>query len=450
MNQDFLSVSDLTRQIKQLIDRDSKMQNVWLRAEISNFKRHSRGHMYFTLKDPKSKVQSVMFAGNNRSLKFLPEDGMSVLVRGDITIYEPYGQYQLYVKEMQPDGIGNLYLAFENLKKKLEMAGYFSEERKKPIPLMPQSIAVITSPTGAAVRDIITTITRRYPLVNVTLLPVLVQGPDAPLSIARAIKQANEANRFDVIISGRGGGSLEELWAFNEQVVAEAIYRSDLPIISAVGHETDVTISDFIADLRAPTPTAAAELAVPNIHDLLTSVYERKARLTRATETRLLQEKERLAYLSKSYAFRYPKQLVEQKEQELDRLHETLVRESFRLIEKKQEQLRSSTQRLHGLHPQEKIKQETNRLNQNNQAIKRAISQLLREKQHQLSLQISKLDLLSPLKMMDRGYSLVYNDENKLVKETHQAPVNSFISVQLQNGKLKCEVKEHIGQSQKT
>jgi len=384
-----------------------------------------------------------MFAGNNRTLKFLPEDGMSVLVRGDISVYEPYGQYQLYVKEMQPDGIGNLYLAFENLKKKLEMAGYFSVERKKPIPSMPQSIAVITSPTGAAVRDIITTITRRYPLVKVTLLPVLVQGPDAPLSIARAIKQANEANRFDLIISGRGGGSIEELWAFNEQIVAEAIYHSDLPVISAVGHETDVTISDFIADLRAPTPTAAAELAVPNIHDLLTSVYERKARLTRATETRLSQEKERLAYLTKSYAFRYPKQLVEQKEQELDRLHETLVKESSRLIEKKQEQLRSFTQRIQALHPQEKIKQETNRLNQNDLAIKRAISQLLREKQHQLSLQISKLDLLSPLKMMDRGYSLVYNNENKLVKEIHQAPVNSQISVQLQNGRIECEVKEH-------
>ncbi|WP_280768384.1 exodeoxyribonuclease VII large subunit [Salipaludibacillus daqingensis] len=448
MNQDFLTVSDLTRHIKQLMDRDSQLQNVWLRAEISNFKRHSRGHMYFTLKDEKSKVQSVMFAGNNRSLKFLPEDGMRVLVRGDISVYEPYGQYQLYVKEMQPDGIGNLYLAFEKLKKKLEMAGYFSSDRKKTIPSMPQSIAVITSPTGAAVRDIITTITRRYPLAKVTLLPVLVQGPDAPLSIARAIKQANESNRFDVIISGRGGGSLEELWAFNEEVVAEAIFRSDLPIISAVGHETDVTISDFIADLRAPTPTAAAELAVPNIHDLLTTIYERKARLTRATETRLLQEKERLTYLTKSYAFRYPKQLVEQKEQELDRLHETLIRESSRLLEKKQDQLHSVTQRLHVLHPQERIKQETKRLLQSDQAIKRAMTQLIRDKQNHLSLQMSKLDLLSPLKLMDRGYSLVYNEENKLVKKTNQAPIDSMISVQLQNGKLQCEVKRHVDQSE--
>ncbi|WP_416149560.1 exodeoxyribonuclease VII large subunit [Salipaludibacillus sp. HK11] len=447
MNQEFLTVSDLTLQIKQLMDRDPRLQNIWLRAEISNFKRHSRGHMYFTLKDQKSKVQSVMFAGNNRSLKFLPEDGMQVLIRGDISVYEPYGQYQLYVKEMQPDGIGNLYLAFENLKKKLQIAGYFSEERKKPIPSMPKSIAVITSPTGAAVRDIITTINRRYPLAKVTLLPVLVQGPDAPLSIARAIKQANEANRFDVIISGRGGGSLEELWAFNEEIVAEAIYRSDLPLISAVGHETDVTISDFIADLRAPTPTAAAELAVPNIHDLLTAVYERKARLTRATETRLSQEKERLAFLTKSYAFRYPKQLVEQKEQELDRLHEMLIRTSGRILEKKKDQIQSFTQRLHALHPQEKIKQETHRLNQNDQAIKKAISHLLREKHHRLSMQISKLDLLSPLKLMNRGYSLVYNDDNKLVKNIDQAPVDSMISVQLQNGKLQCEVKEQVDQS---
>ncbi|PYZ94357.1 exodeoxyribonuclease VII large subunit [Salipaludibacillus keqinensis] len=448
MNQQFLTVSDLTKQIKQLLDRDSHLQNVWMRAEISNFKKHSRGHMYFTLKDPKSRVQSVMFAGNNRSLKFLPEDGMRVLVRGDISVYEPYGAYQFYVKEMQPDGIGNLYLAFENLKKKLEIAGYFSQDRKKQIPVMPQQIAVITSPTGAAVRDIITTITRRYPLAKVTLLPVLVQGPDAPHSISRAIKQANEANRFDVIISGRGGGSLEELWAFNEEIVAEAIFRSEVPIISAVGHETDVTISDFIADLRAPTPTAAAELAVPNTADLLTAVYERKARLTRATETKLAQEQERLAFLVKSYAFRYPKQLVEQKEQDLDRLHERLLKETARLVDRKKDHLHTMKQRLHSLHPKERISQEATRSNQNEMALKRAMTQLVKDQRHHLSLQMSKLDLLSPLKMMDRGYSLVYDKDNNLIKQTHQAPVQSMISVQLQNGQLHCEVKEHVERSE--
>ncbi|UTR14491.1 exodeoxyribonuclease VII large subunit [Salipaludibacillus sp. LMS25] len=444
MKGDFLSVSDLTKIIKQRLDTESALQNVWLRAEISNFKRHSRGHMYFTLKDNNSRVQSVMFAGNNRYLKFLPEDGMRVLIRGDISVYEPYGQYQLYVKEMQPDGIGNLYLAFEKLKQKLEMAGYFRETRKKPIPKMPRSIAVITSPTGAAVRDIMTTLTRRYPLAKVTLLPVLVQGPDAPSSIARAIKQANEAFDFDVIIAGRGGGSLEELWAFNEELVAEAIYQSDIPLISAVGHETDVTISDFVADLRAPTPTAAAELAVPDAEDLTTNVIERKRRLTRAMKHLISQEKEKLAYLTRSYAFRYPKQLLLQKEQDLDRMKEKLVRESQRVFEKKSDSQQKLNQRLALLHPQEKIKKESDRLSQNNIALKRYMTEVVKERRHKLSLQMSKLDLLSPLKMMDRGYSLVYSEDNSLVKSIAQAPVSSPITVQLKDGKLKCQVQKQV------
>lgn len=444
MNQKFLSVSALTQKIKQLVDQEPQLQNVWLRAEISNFKRHSRGHMYFTLKDEKSRVQCVMFAGNNQFLKFLPDNGMNVLVRGDISIYEPFGQYQFYVKEMQPDGIGNLYLAFEELKKKLDMAGYFSEDVKKPIPKIPQTIAVITSPTGAAVRDILTTLTRRYPLAKVTLLPVLVQGPDAPASIRRAIIQANEAERFDVIIAGRGGGSLEELWAFNEEEVAEAIFRSSVPVISAVGHETDITISDFVADLRAPTPTAAAELAVPNIQDLLTTIYERKARLTRAIKTTMTQQHERLAFLTKSYAFRYPKQLVEQKEQELDRLHESLKRETVRLVQKKKEQTDMMKRRLESLHPEERVKAEVSRLTKFETEMKRALMLVLKEKQHRLSIQLSKLDLLSPLKLMDRGYSLAYNEENNLVRHVQEAPVNSMLTVQLKDGRLSCKVEKHL------
>ncbi|RKL68775.1 exodeoxyribonuclease VII large subunit [Salipaludibacillus neizhouensis] len=448
MTENFLSVSALTKKIKQLVDQDSQLQNVWLRAEISNFKRHSRGHMYFTLKDPNSRVQCVMFAGHNQYLKFLPDNGMSVLVRGDISIYEPFGQYQFYVKEMQPDGIGNLYLAFEDLKRRLDMAGYFAEENKKSLPKMPQSIAVITSPTGAAVRDIITTLTRRYPLVKVTLLPVLVQGPDAPASITRAIIQANEANRFDVIIAGRGGGSIEELWAFNEESVAEAIFRSTVPVISAVGHETDITISDFIADLRAPTPTAAAELAVPNIQDLLTTIFERKARLIRVMEAKLTQKRERLASLDKSYAFRYPKQLVEQKEQELDRLQDTLKREYARLIERYKEQTLSWERRLSSLHPQERIKKELDRLALSENAVKRGMTEVMKEKRHQLSIQISKLELLSPLKLMDRGYSLVYNEDNKLVKHMEEAPLKTSLTVQLQDGQLVCRVENHVKRSE--
>lgn len=448
MDQNFLTVTDLTRHIKQLVDQEPGLQNIWIRAEISNFKKHSRGHMYFTLKDEKSKVSAVMFAGNNRFLKFLPEDGMRVLVRGSISVYEPYGQYQFYAKEMQPDGIGNLYLAYEKLKKKLDMAGYFSEARKKPIPQFPETIAVITSPTGAAVRDILTTLTRRYPLAGVTLLPVQVQGPEAPSSIARAIKQANEAEKFDVVITGRGGGSLEELWAFNEEVVAEAIYQSKVPVISAVGHETDMTISDFTADLRAPTPTAAAELAVPDIQELTNSVFERKMRLSRAMQQKLAYEEERLSFLTRSYAFRYPRQLLEQKEQELDKLHEALIKETGRTVEMQKQKLQQLSNRLERLHPQEKIKELSSDVTRYRELLKRSMEAQLKENQHRLSLQVSKLDVLSPLKMMDRGYSLVYNEKNQLVKSRKQAAVNEAVTVQLKDGKLQCEVTGHIEKSE--
>ncbi|GEL06905.1 exodeoxyribonuclease VII large subunit [Salisediminibacterium halotolerans] len=440
MTPDFWTVSQLNYKVKYLLDTETSLQNVWLRAEISNFKHHSRGHMYFTLKDGKARVSSVMFAGNNRYMKFRPEDGMNVLVRGSVSVYEPYGQYQLYVKEMQPDGIGNLYLAYEKLKEKLEKKGYFLEEHKKAIPKMPASIAVITSPTGAAVRDIITTLTRRYPLAKVTLLPVAVQGEAAVSSIANAIHQANSAGRFDVIITGRGGGSLEELWAFNEEAVADAIYTSSVPVISAVGHESDVTISDFVADLRAPTPTAAAELAVPSKEELTQFLYDRTERLKRAMTSQLETGKERLNTLSSAYAFRYPKQLIEQKEQDLDRLYETLVREVKRTVSAENERLLQFDKRLQQLHPAAKIQEERDRLIRNQENLQRQINDHLKEKKHLLAMQMSKLDLLSPLKLMERGYSLVYNDNNELVKSTSAAPDNSNIRIEVQDGQLYCRV----------
>ncbi|MBU9724160.1 MULTISPECIES: exodeoxyribonuclease VII large subunit [Bacillaceae] len=442
MKQEFLSVSDLTRRIKRLLDTDNSLRNVWIRAEISNFSQHSRGHMYFTLKDDGSKVNSVMFAGNNRFLKFRPKNGMSVLVRGDISVYEPHGQYQLYVKEMQPDGIGNLYLAYEELKRKLEMAGYFSDTVKKKIPLMPKSIGVITSPTGAAVRDIITTLGRRFPVAQVTLLPVLVQGAEAAPSITRAIQQANEAAVFDVLIVGRGGGSLEELWAFNEQVVAEAIYKSSIPIISAVGHETDITISDFVADLRAPTPTAAAELAVPDMVELKKGILERRNRLSRGMQSTLSMKKEKLLFLEKSYAFRYPKQLLEQKEQELDRLVESLSRETKRLLEGSQNKFREINGRLHRVHPQIKVEQEKLRHEQLKDSLKRAMTQLTNQQESKFSILLSKLKVLSPLNMMDRGYSLAYNDDGKLIKTVDDVKEDTELTIRLQDGRVLCDVKE--------
>ncbi|MFA9555982.1 exodeoxyribonuclease VII large subunit [Evansella sp. AB-rgal1] len=440
MSRDYMSVSDLTKRIKSLIDRDTLLQNVWIRAEISNFKWHSRGHMYYTLKDDKSRVNAVMFAGNNQFLKFTPENGMNVLVRGDISVYEPHGLYQLYVKEMQPDGIGSLYLAFEELKKKLEMAGYFSKDIKKQIPSIPQSIAVITSPTGAAVRDIITTLERRFPLTKVTLLPALVQGPNAAPSIARAINQANVASTFDVIIVGRGGGSLEELWAFNEQIVAEAIYNSHIPVISAVGHETDITISDFVADLRAATPTAAAELAVPDIGELMVRIQDRKDRVIRAMDRKIENLKERLNYMSKSYAFRYPQQLLEQKEQDLDRLVESMQKIVNQKIDKQTTSLGNLNSRIVRLHPEHRIMGEKKKLKTNSELLMKSFNALVSHKKNNYGLLISKLNVLNPLNVMERGYSLVYNEEDKLIKSVHDTETNSNITIQLRDGKLHCQI----------
>src|SRR5699024_2499580 len=248
--ENYLTVSAVTKYMKRKMDTDPHLKRILIRGEISNFKHHNRGHMYLTLKDEQSRIQAVMFKGNNSYLRFVPENGMNVLIQGDISVFEPFGQYQLYIQKMEPDGIGALYVAFEQLKKKLQSIGMFHEAHKKSLPSFPEHIGIITSPTGAAVRDIITTINRRYPLAETTLLPTLVQGENAKKSISDAIKRANDLNMFDVLIVGRGGGSIEDLWAFNEEEVAYAIYESNIPIISAVGHETDNTISDYVADKR--------------------------------------------------------------------------------------------------------------------------------------------------------------------------------------------------------
>ncbi|WP_232282324.1 exodeoxyribonuclease VII large subunit, partial [Paenibacillus sp. oral taxon 786] len=250
------------------LESDQVLTDVWIRGEISNFTHHSSGHMYFTLKDADSRIKSIMFASYNQRLPFRPKEGTRVIARGNVSVYERDGQYQFYVTHMQPDGVGSLYLAFEQLKQKLEAEGLFAPGRKRPLPRFPKTIGVVTSPTGAAVRDILTTLGRRYPQAAVILYPVLVQGKGAAPSIVKAIRTLNAMGEADVLIVGRGGGSLEELWAFNEEQVARAIYESAIPVISAVGHETDFTIADFVADLRAATPTAAAELAVPHTAEL--------------------------------------------------------------------------------------------------------------------------------------------------------------------------------------
>lgn len=436
----YLTVTALTKYIKRKFDADPHLQNVLLKGEISNFKRHSSGHMYFTLKDEKTRILAVMFASYNRSLKFLPENGMKVLITGDITVYEQSGQYQIYVKAMQPDGVGDLYLAFEQLKEKLEKAGYFSPQHKKKLPKYPRTIGVVTSPTGAAIRDIITTIKRRYPVVKIVVFPAIVQGDHAPASIVKAIQKANEIKGIDVLIAGRGGGSIEELWAFNEEEVAQAIFNSEIPIISAVGHETDFTIADFVADLRAPTPTGAAELAVPHIDELLDKVLTSQTRLIRVMKEKLNFEKERLNRLQRSYAFRYPKRLYEQKLEQVDRLTERLTTGAVKLFGTKKDHLQKLKKRIERGHPHKLLNDSATRHNHLIKELNRAMVSIVAVKDRDFRQKVATLEALNPLKIMDRGYSLVYDDEGKLVKSVDKIEKDDRLKVRMADGSLLCNV----------
>ncbi|MGV3489285.1 MAG: exodeoxyribonuclease VII large subunit [Tuberibacillus sp.] len=434
-----ISVTALTRYMKRVVEGDRHLRNLWLRGEISNFKRHSRGHMYMTIKDAGSRISAVMFAQDNKSLTFTPEEGMKVLVRGEVSLYEPYGQYQFYIKEMQQDGIGNLYLQFEALKKKLEQEGLFNPENKKTLPAMPKEIGVITSPTGAAVRDLFTTIKRRMPSARITLFPVLVQGEYAAASIARAIRQANEMNIVDVLIVGRGGGSIEELWAFNEEIVAREIFASQLPIISAVGHETDFTIADFVADLRAATPTAAGELVVPNIMDLEERIESRTKRLSTAMKRRIDRENDKLNVLRNSYAFKQPKALIMRREQDLDRLIDRAQSNAKRLVRDRWQTYEHLQQLLFKHHPDAMIQQTQKDIKNTSDRLKRAMRVLYERKAKMLPPFIAQLNALSPLNVMERGYALPYK-EGALLKSVRQVAAGDGITVKLKDGTMDCQV----------
>lgn len=439
-NSQYLTIQALTKYIKRKFDKDPHLSGIYVKGEISNFKRHSSGHMYFTLKDERARILAVMFSSANASMKFNPENGMNVLVRGDISVYEAGGQYQIYVKEMQPDGIGDLFLAYQQLKEKLEKQGLFSEARKKPIPKFPRKIGVITSPTGAAVRDIITTIERRYPIGEIVVYPALVQGERAAQSIAESIKKANKNEEIDVLIVGRGGGSIEELWAFNEEQVALAISNSEVPVISAVGHETDFTIADFAADMRAPTPTAAAELAVPHIDDLLERVLNQKIMLIRGMKTRLKSERARLKSVTSSIIFRNPRRLYDQKIEAVDYLTEKLNRNQHVRMQAGRDKLGHLDSNLKRVHPRRLWEQKNEQHLRAGKQLQVNFSTILRQKQNDFSRTISTLEALSPLKIMDRGYSLVYSEESKLVKSQEAVKEGEKVTVHLQDGKLHCHI----------
>ncbi len=438
----YLTVYALTQYIKRKFDYDPHLQDIYVKGEISNFKAHSSGHMYFTIKDEKARILAVMFSRYSRTMKFIPENGMKIIVRGEISVYEPSGQYQIYVKEMRPDGIGELFLAYEQLKQRLELEGLFAVEKKKPIPLFPKTVGVITSPTGAAIRDIITTIKRRFPIASILVFPALVQGENAASSIAKAIEKANKLTEIDVLIVGRGGGSIEELWAFNEELVARAIFTSMIPIISAVGHETDFTIADFVADLRAPTPTGAAELAVPHIDELLERVLQRQTRLVRAVKDRLRFEKEHLSRLKKSYAFRYPERLYQQKLEQVDKLTERLIKGAERLTMVKASQQDALYKRLVRNHPSELLNEANDRYARSQKDFERAMQQILINKQTKYDRILATLQALSPLKIMERGYSLAYTQEHRLIKSIKQVKQKDEIQIQLADGSLLCKVND--------
>ncbi|MDK8179346.1 exodeoxyribonuclease VII large subunit [Paenibacillus sp. UMB4589-SE434] len=439
--QRIMSVKDLNRYIRMKLDGDERMQDIWLRGEISNFTHHSSGHMYFTLKDADSRIKAIMFASNNQKLPFRPKEGTRVVANGYVTVYERDGQYQFYAQQMQPDGIGSLYLAYEQLKQKLQGEGLFDEGRKRPLPTFPRAIGVVTSPTGAAVRDILTTLHRRQPGMTVLVYPVLVQGKQAASSIAHAIHALNRHGEVDVIIAGRGGGSLEELWAFNEEVVARAISESHIPVISAVGHETDFTIADFVADLRAPTPTAAAELAVPHQEDLKQHLHHLNRRLKQAMQRNLAIQQERLLRVQQSPVIRKPKQSVQQYRERLARWNERLLNRGKLSVVSAEHRLHSATARLREQSPLHQTKMARSRLVTNSKQLRSLMSSIVNKQQMQLHGAMRQLDALSPLKVMSRGYSLVYDEqENRLIKQVADVQLGDIIKVKVTDGQLNCQV----------
>lgn len=435
------SIKELNKYIRMKLESDSLLGDLWLRGEISNFTHHSSGHMYFTLKDKDSRLKCIMFASHNARLPFIPREGAKVIARGNISVYERDGNYQFYVTAMQPDGIGSLYLAYEQLKTKLDQEGLFAASRKRAIPQFPKAIGVITSPTGAAVRDIITTLQRRFPLIPVYVHPVLVQGTQAASSIVRAIEAMNRFGECDVLIVGRGGGSLEELWAFNEETVARSIAASGIPIISAVGHETDFTIADFVADLRAATPTAAAELAVPHIAELRQQNERIRQRLVQAICLHVRRDKERLERTRRSPFFLHPRKYLLDQAQRLDRLREQLQQRTLRVAEREQARLSGLRTVLASHHPGERTALAAKRLQGASRQLEQAMSNQLKQRRLKLHGAIRQLDALSPLKVMARGYSLVYDrDEQRLIKSVSEASEGDIIKIRMSDGQLACNV----------
>ncbi len=432
-----LSVSQLNRRAKQLLE--THLPLIWVEGEISNLARPSSGHWYFTLKDDNAQVRCAMFRGRNQQVRFQPQQGQQVLVRARVSLYENRGDYQLIAEHMEEAGHGALQRAFEALKEKLLQEGLFDEARKRPLPALPQHIGVITSGTGAAIRDILTVLQRRFPSIPVTLIPVPVQGKEAAPAIVRALDLANRAELFDVLIVGRGGGSLEDLWPFNEEMVARAIAGSEVPVVSAVGHEVDFTIADFVADLRAPTPSAAAELVVPDASDWLTQFRGYAQRLTQLMQRRLRAEQQHVQHLGKR--LRHPGERLQQQSQRLDGLE-------LRLNQVMRQRLTTARQRLDNLaarqkaqRPEPRLRQWRLQVEQHRERLNRQMQQIIKQQRQRLGEAGRLLHSVSPLNTLERGYAIVHGEAGEVVRDAAQVKAGDRIRTRVAKGEILSRVE---------
>lgn len=439
---DYLTVSALTKYIKRKFDVDPYLNKIYLTGEISNFRLRPNAHQYFSLKDDHAKISAIMFKSAFNKMKFTPEEGMKVLVVGHISVYEPSGSYQIYVERMEPDGVGQLYQAYEQLKKKLATEGLFSLE-KQELPKFPKQIAVVTSPSGAVIRDIITTVRRRYPIAQIVLFPALVQGTEASADIVQQIQRVNEIGGFDTLIVGRGGGSIEDLWPFNEENVARAIVASKIPIISSVGHETDTTIADLVADVRAATPTAAAELAVPRLDQVLVDLKTSQNRIVNAEYQILEQLKLRLKRLEQSPVLTAPQRIYETFSQRLDILTQRLYNQADKITGKRKDQFVDLKMRLRLVAPTYAIKQQQQLLTTLQARLERATKQNFKNIHQHYQVLVGSLDHLSPLKILSRGYTYTTDDANHFISRVSQLKSHS-VQVHFSDGILKARVDQVI------
>ncbi len=433
------SVSEITSEIKRTLER---LGVLWIQGEISNFKRHSSGHMYFSLKDDKAQIKAACFRNNNQYLKFRPEDGLEVLIRGRISVYEPRGDYQVIVEYMEPLGLGSLQLAFDQLKDKLRKEGLFDPAHKVPLPLLPRKIGIVTSPTGAAIRDMLRILKRRNASLHILLYPAKVQGTGAAEEIAAGIRYFNSRHDIDVIIAGRGGGSIEDLWAFNEEIVARAIFASGLPVISAVGHEVDVTIADFVADLRAPTPSAAAEMVSGARQDLRASTTSLHERLIQSVRRIIERRRLELEVLAHNRAFEVAPNKIRDLQQRFDEATMRMTESMRRHLSRIRQHERVLQTRLIKWDLRQTLSRRREMLAHSHQMLASGIKARLLRERSRLALAAGKLNALSPLAILERGYAICRDAEGAVLRDATGVVAGDRVGVILAKGELRCRVEE--------